>query len=138
MASSDPHFQQLFWVLWFFDLLLPLFFARLAYALIRRKVLPYPTAQELLERRNATTQADVMGSEIRAYLESNVIEGVSVKDAWKLFRLVTKGKKQKVKDMVEQTPYKETGVELREEEDSKRSLLAALEEIADFHERFAK
>ena len=118
-------------------MLLPALFARLTYALIRRKVLPYPTAQELVDRRNATAQADVMGAQIRSYLDSSV-SGVGMKDAWKMFRLATKNKKQKAKDAIEDIPNDQSDPDWREDENSKRAVLAILEEIADFHERFAK
>ncbi|KIM33019.1 hypothetical protein M408DRAFT_326689, partial [Serendipita vermifera MAFF 305830] len=101
-------------------------------------VLPYPTAQELVDRRNATAQADVMGAQIREYLDSN-ISGVGLKDAWKMFRIATKNKKQKAKNMVEDvsSPNDQNDADWREDENSKRAVLAIMEEIADFHERFA-
>lgn len=118
-------------------MLLPALFARLTYALVRRRLLPYPTAQELVDRRNATVQADVMGAQIRAYLDTNV-SNVGLKDAWKMFRIATKNKKQKAKDAVEDTPNENADADWREDENSKRAVLAIMEEIADFHERFAK
>ncbi|PVG04805.1 hypothetical protein CPB86DRAFT_778098 [Serendipita vermifera] len=131
----------LFWVLWFFDLLMPALFARLFFSLLRRRLMPYPTAMELIERRIATAQADIMGAEIRSYLDANISGGVGLKDAWRVFRLATKNKKQKAKEFVEDTTgnsvpgLMEDG--LKEDENSKRAALAIMEEIADFHERFA-
>jgi GRAM domain-containing protein 4 len=119
-------------------MLLPALFVRLTFAFVRRKVLPYPTAQELVERRNASAQADVMGAEIRTYLDSNTAAGVGLKDAWRMFRLATKNKKQKAKEMVEDNPHEQTDAEWREDGNSRRAALAVMEEIADFHERFAK
>jgi hypothetical protein len=129
-------------VLWFFDLLMPALFARLFFSLLRKRLMPYPTAKELIERRVATTQADIMGTEIRSYLDANVSRGVGLKDTWRVFRLATKNKKQKAKEFVEDT----TGNSgpgllddgLKEDENSKRAALAVLEEITDFHERFTK
>lgn len=146
MTWEDPRrsffYCVLFWILWFFDLLLPALFARLTYSLLRRRLLPYPTAQELVERRSATARAEIMGSEIRAYLDSGVTGGVGMKDAWKMFRLATKNKKQKAKDAMGSKDAKSDSTPddvdyAREDEDSKRAALAAMEEIADFHERFA-
>ncbi|KAG8835078.1 hypothetical protein FRC17_005431 [Serendipita sp. 399] len=130
----------LFWILWFFDLLLPVFFARLCFSLLRRRFLPYPTAQELIERRNATVEADIVGSQIRTYLDSNINSKVGLKDAWNMFRLATKNKKRKAKTTLgdlKTTEDPEPVDYAREEETSTRAVLAILEEIADFHERFS-
>jgi hypothetical protein len=119
-------------------MLLTALFVRLTFAFVRRKVLPYPTAQELVERRNASAQADVMGAEIRTYLDSNTAAGVGLKDAWRMFRLATKNKKRKAKEIVQDKPHEQTDAEWREDDNSRRAALAVMEEIADFHERFAK
>lgn len=113
--------------------------ARLCYALVRRKVLPYPTKKELLEHKDAAHRADVMGADIRAYLDAKGTGRVGLKDAWKVFRLATKNKKQRAKEIVNVDdesagPDEETV----QEEENKRAMLIILEEVADLHERFAK
>ncbi|KAG8859504.1 hypothetical protein FRC20_011807 [Serendipita sp. 405] len=63
-----------------------------------------------------------------------------MKDAWRMFRLATKNKKQKAKTVIndkKSSDDKEDVDYAREEETSTRAVLAIMEEIADFHERFA-
>lgn len=114
--------------------------ARLCYALVRRKVLPYPTKKELLEHKDAAYRADIMGADIRAYLDAKGTGTVGLKDAWKVFRLVTKKKKQPAKENVniEDEATEADEETAQEEEINKRAMLTILEEIADLHERFAK
>lgn len=130
-------------MLWFFDLLMPALMARLCYSLLRRGVLPYPTAEELAERRTAEARADAVGDSIHTYLDGSLAKGVRLRDAWTMFRIATKNKKNKAKYAItegapEPPPKDEDDDSTKEDENMRRFVLALLEEAADFHERFAK
>lgn len=126
---------SLFWILWFYDLLLPALTARLLYGLLERRILPYPTAADLRERRYAAAKADVMGAEIRQFLDAHYTLKLGVKDAWRVFKIVNKGRKEKAKEMDEIQTNTEEELEF---EDNKRVILTILEELANIHERLAK
>lgn len=123
---------------------MPALMARLCFSLLRRGVLPYPTAEELAERHMDEARADAVGDSIHAYFDGSLAKGVRIRDAWTVFRIATKNKKNKVKNAVtDEAPEpsvkddKDDGV-VKEDENMRRFALALMEEAADFHERFAK
>jgi hypothetical protein len=128
-------------VLWFFDLLMAALMARLCFSLLRRGVLPYPTAEELAERYIAEATADAVGDSIYTYLDSSLAKGVRIRDVWTVFRIATKNKKNKAKNaVIDDAPepsVKDDSV-IKEDENLRRFALALMEEAADLHERFAK
>lgn len=85
---------QLFWSLWFFDLLLPSFFLHLLYLLLHRRLVPYPTLAELRKHHTEVLRAHEFGEE----MQMRLITGSSpfgVKDAFNLYKRFKKSKKPK-------------------------------------------
>lgn len=129
---------------------MPVFLARICFSLVRRRIWPYPTTDELIERRHAEARASAVGDRIHAYLDSNVSKGIGLKDTWAMFRIATRNKKSKAKSTVQTEIQKQKDVPsggqettteedfAREDENMRRFGLALLEEVADMHERFAK
>jgi hypothetical protein len=123
---------------------MPALMARFCFSLLRRGVLPYPTAEELAERCMDDARADEVGDSIHAYFDGSLAQGVRIRDAWTIFRIATKTKKNKAKKgVIDETPEpsvkddKHDGA-MREDENMRRFALALMEETADFHERLAK
>lgn len=140
-----------FWILWWHNLLLPALFLRLIYALLRRRFLPYPSLKELQAHRAQLARATEFGKQLHNRLSATSTLGV--KDAWRLFKLLNKDKKRKVKETAEYigcdnptaspadadtSTVVDDQTESKEERDLKRLLLTIMNEIADLHERFKK
>lgn len=138
-----------FWILWWHNLLLPALFLRLIYALLRRRFLPYPSLKELQAHRAQLARATEFGKQLHNRLSATSTLGV--KDAWRLFKLLNKDKKRKVKETAEYigcdnptaspadadtSTVVDDQTESKEERDLKRLLLTIMNEIADLHERF--
>ncbi|PBL01129.1 hypothetical protein ARMGADRAFT_1073433 [Armillaria gallica] len=150
----------IFWILWYHDLLCPAFFLRILYALIRRRILPYPTIDELRERLHEVDRANKLGDAVSSRLSASSSFGV--RDMWRLFRIVnkplskprkSKAKKASAAQHGSQSPpesidYSATidaindeptvlddETESQEERDIKRLGLHILNAVADFHER---
>ncbi|KAG7450529.1 uncharacterized protein BT62DRAFT_1001342 [Guyanagaster necrorhizus] len=145
----------IFWILWYHDLLCPAFFLRIFYALVRRRIFPYPTIDELRERLREVDRASKLGDAISTRLSTSPSFGV--KDMWRLFRIVNKPRKAKTKKASAEPGYQdapesidcnatikdETTVlddetETQEERDIKHLGLHVLNAVADFHERMKK
>ncbi|KAF9015150.1 hypothetical protein BDQ17DRAFT_1229312 [Cyathus striatus] len=141
---------MLFWTLWWNDLVLPALVLRTLYAICRRKVFPYPSVSELRKRQEEISQAGKFGDQVTARLSSS--SGTfGAKEMWRLFRLITHGKtdklqlsqKDKRKEINEDTEVIEnvsddvTIIEDPADEagDFKRFGLQCLTDLADFHER---
>ncbi|KAN0100607.1 hypothetical protein V8E55_000591 [Tylopilus felleus] len=108
-----------FWFLWLHDLLLPALVFRVVFGLLRRCFSTHPTLKELQERRQEAARALRFGEAVQQRLSVTTLGPLEL---WRLFKL-----------------YKSEGkrdtIETEEEEDLKRDLLHALNELADFHER---
>ena len=155
--------MKIFWILWYHDLLCPAFFLRILYALIRRRILPYPTIDELRERLHEVDRANKLGDAVSSRLSASSSFGV--RDMWRLFRIVnkplnkpwkSKAKKASAAQQGSQGPpesidYSATidvindeptvlddETESQEERDIKRLGLHILNAVADFHERMKK
>lgn len=137
----------MFWFLWFHDLLLPALVFRIVFGLLRRRLSTYPTLKELQERRQETARALKFGEAVQQRLSVTTIGPV---DIWRFFKLYKSGGKDKAKSVVTDTSKFLSGpimtpaitficsVETDEEENLKRDILFALNELADFHERVKK
>lgn len=146
---------QLFWVLWYHDKLLPALFGRILFSLLRRKVLPYPTLKELRERRQEVAKAEELGEQLQTRLGTS---SSGFMEAWRLFRVVAKSNKHKLKlqreklkgtesmktDSVAELPEASENTVLdepndnQEDKDIKKEILHLLGDLADFHERIRK
>ncbi|KAK0465038.1 uncharacterized protein EV420DRAFT_935547 [Desarmillaria tabescens] len=149
----------IFWMLWYHDLLCPAFFLRVFYALIRRRIMPYPTVDELRQRLREVDRANKLGDAVSSRLSASSSFGV--KDMWRLYRIVNKPWKPKAKKASAEQPgcqilpesidYGATintindeptilgdETESEEERDIKRLGLHILNAVADFHERMKK
>ena len=129
---------------------------RTLWCLLRRRLLPYPSLEELQERRRNTAQARQFGEEVQQWLSTSTIGPVEL---WQIFRHYSKASTQnnakssakeklreKVSDGFNQSDsvldlenkaileYGDDG----EEEDLKRDLLHLMEIVADIHERIKK
>lgn len=136
-------------------MLLPALFSRILFALLRRKILPYPTLQELRERRQEVAKAEELGDQLQTRLST---PSSGIMEAWRLFRVVAKSNKQKLKHQKEKVKGKEpmksdSAISLlgpnedtvhdepnesQEDKDVKRDVLHLLSDFADFHERLKK
>ncbi|EIW86737.1 hypothetical protein CONPUDRAFT_141148 [Coniophora puteana RWD-64-598 SS2] len=153
--TRSTRFCLLYWILWYYDYLLPALLCRIIFGLLRRRIFPYPTAKELESRRQDTARADELGNEIQRRLADST---VGVGDVWGLFRTYRRIKKKQAafiaKSAANQTISDEsqavsgsplvgdenpTGLEesqsSKEDQDLKRDILHAMNEIADIHER---
>ncbi|KAJ7293566.1 hypothetical protein C8J57DRAFT_1269369 [Mycena rebaudengoi] len=140
-----------FWVLWYYNLLLPFLFFRLFFSLVRRKLFSYPTLAELRSHRQEVDRAKEFGQDISARLSASSTFGM--KELWRLFRVLNKPQKAKSRNISadkardvegEQRDDKrelntvldsEDPQETPQEKDFKRAFLNTLNEIADLHER---
>ncbi|KAF8560346.1 hypothetical protein OG21DRAFT_58202 [Imleria badia] len=110
-----------FWFLWFHDLLLPALVFRIVFGLLRRRLSTYPTLKELQERRQETAQALRFGEAVQQRLSVTTLGPVEL---WRLFKVYKSEGKNKA-----------SAIETDEEENFKRDVLHALNELADLHER---
>ncbi|KAJ7244787.1 hypothetical protein B0H12DRAFT_1128811 [Mycena haematopus] len=145
-----------FWSLWYQNLLLPCLFLRILYSLARRRLLSYPTLRELKAHRDEIDRAAEFGQELSTRFSASSVLGV--KELWRIFRVFNKPKTAKVKklardktrahpprdppsdDQVSEQEINtvldsEDPVENAQENDVKRTVLQALAEISDLHER---
>lgn len=157
---------SVWWILWYFNLLLPALFGKILFVLLRRRMLPNPNLKELRERRRLAREANQLGDAMEghgaatSFLGTGPVPGVGqgggdmgIRDMWKLVRIVTKGKskkgKEKVKDAgetvasqlgmsVDVDRVEETRRGRQEDEDWRRGALKIMEGLADFHERVRK
>jgi GRAM domain-containing protein 4 len=89
---------QAFWVLWWHNLLLPSLLLRVFYAIIRRKIFPYPTLQELRKRRKEVASANFLGDAVQARLTPSSPFGL--RELWRIFKVFHKPKVDKAKNVV--------------------------------------
>ncbi|KAL4069631.1 hypothetical protein V8B97DRAFT_1918138 [Scleroderma yunnanense] len=146
-----------FWMLWYHDLLLAALLCRMLWCLLRYRLLPYPSLEELQAKRRNAAQARRFGEEIQQQLSTSTLGPV---DVWRLFRYYNKvtpesNAKKSAKGKYPWAPeWTMGGLEqlftvdpngdktiLEHSEDSqealdlKRELLHILDIIADLHER---
>jgi hypothetical protein len=131
---------------------------RILWSLLRHRLLPYHTLQELQERREATARARLFGEEVQERLSVTTLGPI---DMWRLFKLYKAGTKEKISMKENKFPEQESANlavpsitnkaaetnneptlldhgDSQEEECLKRDLLHLLNELADLHERIKK
>lgn len=149
-------------MLWYQNLLLPALFLRISYSLACRRIFPYPSLAQLRAHRREIVRAEEFGEEIQARLTASSAFGM--KEMWRLFRVFNKSNKNKAKRVAKQKVKPKSAVnsadeheepspeglkpeaatvlddpkESKDEQDVKRSILNALSEVADLHERVKK
>ncbi|KAF8898755.1 hypothetical protein BD779DRAFT_1795370 [Infundibulicybe gibba] len=146
----------LYWVLWYYNTLLPSLILRILYSLIRWKFSPYPSLSDLQEHRSEVMRAHEFGNEIADRLSASSTFGI--KEVWRLFRVLKQTKKEKAGAFIKRTKVippedseamspeppndtKEDATVLDESDDGqdardlKRLVLHILSELADLHER---
>ncbi|KAF8445929.1 hypothetical protein L210DRAFT_962985 [Boletus edulis BED1] len=137
LALWKDHWRSLrhcimFWFLWFHDLLLPALVFRIVFGLFRRRLLNYPTLQELQERRQETAQALKFWEAVQQRISATTLGPIEL---WHLFKLYKSEKESKTEPGSKDAITTIRPVEIDEEETLKRDMLYALNELADLHER---
>jgi GRAM domain-containing protein 4 len=120
---------------------------RILYSLLRRRIFPYPTLEELRQRRGERERAEIFGGVLSSRL--NASSSVGVKELWRIYKVVHKGKRTKIKkafnksqpnltDAPDEATVLDDEVETQQERDVKRLVLLILNGFADLHERLKK
>ncbi|KAH7338923.1 hypothetical protein B0J17DRAFT_659126 [Rhizoctonia solani] len=150
------------WILWYFNLLLPALFGKMLVSLLRRRVMPYPSLKALRERRRIARAANHIGDAMEgqgaatSFLGTRAVPGMGqgggdmgIRDILKLGRIVTKGKSKKGKAKVKsagsaaaaqvglssEDEDEDTLLHQQEEEDWRTFIVKVMEDLADLHER---
>ncbi|KAF8622483.1 hypothetical protein AX15_006999 [Amanita polypyramis BW_CC] len=134
---------SIFWTLWWYNMLLPAFFLRILYSLIRRRIFSYPSYIELQEYHQRLDKAAEIGDDLSARLTSTTF---GIRDIWKLYKHYVKpAKRSKGMDgsqvtannvgLDQGTPMPDEAEERRRSIGMKSEILYSLNLIADFHER---
>jgi hypothetical protein len=129
--------------------LFPALVGRILFSLVRRKIWPYPSLEELRNHRQEINEADKFGEMMTAKMSSSSV----ITEMWRLFRLadqtmsITRKRRGKVKETMHvdesgsQSATREDKFVMetsREERDIKRYGLFLLDETVDLHERIRK
>lgn len=143
----------MYWFLWYQNLLLPALLLRILYSLVRRKVLPYPSLQELRKHRIDVERAKQFSSTVTSRLVA--APTYDVQDVWRIVhdfhrsRKLKKAARAKANN-AEGGDHTDEGLKAEPEEpilseesnapetDIKRELLAIMNYVADLHERVKK
>ena len=142
--------MQLFWVLWYHNLLLPALVLRILYALIINRIFPYPTLADLRIHRQEVKRADKFGKEVQARLSSSSV--LKVKEVWRMLVMYKRAKKVRIGTAQKRSRKSEASKleshdeptvlddpkESDDEQNIKRAVLCAINETADLHERVKK
>jgi len=96
------------------------------FGLLRRRLSTHPTLKELQERRKETARALKFGDAVQQRLSVTTLGPIEM---WHLFKLYKSEERSKAK------PVLKDMIEANEEENFKRDMLYALNELADLHER---
>ncbi|EJD04135.1 uncharacterized protein FOMMEDRAFT_167388 [Fomitiporia mediterranea MF3/22] len=91
--SVSALYCTLFWLLWYHNLLMPATFFRILCSLLRRRLVPYLTLEELRKRRREAAEAEALGEQIQARLGTASPSGFL--EAWRIYRIFSKPKKVK-------------------------------------------
>lgn len=141
---------QIYWTLWWYNFLIPAFVLRVIFALLKRRVFPHPSLEDLRRHREEVIRANQFGEQVSARLSAT---STGVTEVFHLFKLFEERRKKaterKAKDTshieeIGDAPLKERVTAITEdvidteEADIKRIGLYALNEIADLHERVRK
>ncbi|KIY52720.1 hypothetical protein FISHEDRAFT_34565 [Fistulina hepatica ATCC 64428] len=149
----SARYCAIFWLLWLFNLLIPAFFFHILYALLRRRLWPYPTLEELRARRKEVHCANTFSVQFSERLSAS---SLGVREVWRLFKVYSRTKKFRaghisrrsqdkvddascanpiVKEAEGMATILDDSKESEEERDLKQFGLHVLCEIADLHER---
>lgn len=158
LLIQDICYCQLYWILWYHGLLLSALLLRVLYSLVRRKLHPYPSLDELRAHRTRIDRSHTFGAMLSARLAAT--PSLGVEDMWHLFKdykhtrklkkaakeAAAKGDDGKADDAAsmhsiaaekpEEKP--EDPLEDIKDEDLKRLGLFVLCEVADLLERIKK
>lgn len=147
------HDAQGFWILWWYNLIAPAVVFRISFSLLKRRIFPYPSLEDLRQRREEVLRADEFGEQVSARLSS---KASNMKEIWRLFKIynhanksqlalsANKSSKDKGRSSTDNLNKEsdqtvlENNDETQEVQDLKRIGLQLLEELADFHERIHK
>ena len=144
--------SQIYWALWWYNLLLPALTLRIIFALLRRRIFPYPSLQDLREHRAEILAAEEFGDQVSARLSAS---SSGMTEIWRIVKIFDNSKKSKVKKFKEKLKSSESlsenlGTDGEEatvlddpedcegDKDVKRAILHILDDIADMHERVRK
>lgn len=149
--------KQIYWALWWQNLLAPFLALYILFSLLKRRIFPYPSLKDLLRHREEVSRADEFGERVSARLSAS---STSVLEIWRLFRLFETTKRNIVKgkarehtkdksttsipegrrsnDLVEDVTVLDDVNDSEEAQDLKRIGLEILEDIAELHERVRK
>lgn len=146
----------LFWVLWYYNFLLPSLFLRVGYAVVRRKLFAYPTLSELRQRRREVGRARAFAKEVETRLAAPPT--IAMNELWRFLKLAavtrltayktkksfdaggdTLSPEQDVKE-IQVEPEQTTTVlekesEEEEVEDIKSTVIFIMDQVSDTHER---
>jgi hypothetical protein len=136
----------IFWILWYYNLLLPALLLRIFYSLVRRRIFPYPTLAELREHRAEIIRANEFGDEVHSRLSASSIS--DIKEIWRLLRVANKAKvkakkfvggnrkkDESLEESVDSVTVLDDAKESEDERDIKQTALHLVNEVANLHER---
>lgn len=149
---------QIYWILWWYNLLSAGAVLGILVVLVKRKVFLYPSIEELHRHREQVIDANTFGRQVSDRFS---VPSSGLKDIWHLFRLIESSRKRKLASKVgkgkisanQPSPTLEDpqGSKLaaepiildndpkdQHEQDLKRAIVLILSEIADLHERLRK
>ncbi|KAF6766046.1 hypothetical protein DFP72DRAFT_865393 [Ephemerocybe angulata] len=152
-----------FWILWWYNALLPCLFLGLLVGVLHRGLFPYPSVQDLRTHHARITQADEFSDSLSTKISPT--STLDIKEVWRLYRLARTDWKKKFKstkkpsevkaeefgarpkddseslaESEETEPVEDATIlddpnETKESKELRRVILHAFTEIADFHER---
>ncbi|KDR84978.1 hypothetical protein GALMADRAFT_233502 [Galerina marginata CBS 339.88] len=141
----------IFWTLWWYNFLAPALVSRILISLVKRRIFPYPTLDDLRRHREEISRADEFGQQVSARLSAS---SSGITEIWRLFKLLDQTRKAKLKARVKgklnhaeeqeadnTSQGQDAATVLDDSDDSeeardvKRLGLKILQDIADIHER---
>lgn len=147
---------QIFWTLWWNNLLVSALIIRAAISLLRRRLFPYPTLEDLRRHREDVSLASDFGQQVSDRLSAS---SFGITETYRLFKLIGQTQrnilKGKAKEKFRKTNGSSSDVQAdissqqgttilddpedsEETKDLKRIGLQLLNDIADLHERIRK
>ncbi len=157
----------LYFILWWHNALLPCLLLGILFALFLRRFTPYPTMEELRNRRKRVAKLETLSSvfdSIDLFMLATIHEGSTLTDTWRTLRNASKLRKERIRQRADEemiSSLQEGEEEImgkdvdqlrkealnhakmeekarRVEEDWKRIYVVILEAVADLHERVKK
>ncbi|KAF8807393.1 hypothetical protein BYT27DRAFT_7288895 [Phlegmacium glaucopus] len=143
-SNTSLIYCSIYWILWWYNFLIPALVLRVIFALLKRRIFPHPSLEDLRQHREEVIRANEFGDQVSARLSAT---STGVTEVFHLFKLFDqrrkKTAKQKAKDMhsanptedIGDMPISEDALDKGEAADIKGIIVYALNEIADLHER---